>query len=214
MRRRSWIVLGIAAGALLVPGLASGGIGSHDVTVGDSASGGTYTPKNVSATVGSDNEVNWLPWNSTDPLGHNVKQDKNLFNSGDPVTNDPNGFTRILSAGTFGYYCTVHGAPGVGMAGAIKVKPAMNPDPSGKPFTVIWGGQETQSGNAFDVRYRAGKGKWKMWKKGTKSFQAVFGKSGKPVSIHSGTAYKFQVRSKQAGTSRVSKYSPSLTVKP
>jgi len=206
------IVLGIAAGALLVPGLASGGLGSHDVTVADATSGGTYTPKNISATVGSDNQVNWLPWNTADI--HNVKQDKNLFSSGNPVTSDSDGFTRILSAGTFGYYCTAHGAPGIGMAGTIKVKPAMSPDPSGKPFTVIWGGQETQSGNAFDVRYRAGNGKWKMWKKGTKGFKAVFGKSGKPVRIHSGTAYKFQVRSKDAGTKKVSKYSPSLTVRP
>jgi plastocyanin len=212
--RRRLIVLGIAAGALLVPGLASGGV-VHDVAVNDADAThntGFYAPKNITAKVGTDNEVNWLPWDTVDM--HNIRQNKNLFSSGAAVSNDPDGFSRIFSAGTFGYFCTLHGAPGIGMAGTIKVKPTMSPDPAGKPFTVIWSGSGTQTGNAFDVRYRVGNGKWKMWKKGTKGSQAVFGKNGKPVAVHSGKAYKFQVRSKDAGTKKVSGYSPSLTVKP
>jgi plastocyanin len=154
----------------------------------------------------------WTRAGSGNP--HNVRQDAGLFRSGNPAAG-PFSFTISASAGTYHYYCEIHGSPTGGMDGVVKVRPAFNAAPAGNPFTLIWADPSTNTGKAFDVRYKVGSGAFKTWKTDTTQFQAVFGRNMKPVPVMPGTRYQFQARSEQAGNhSRVSSWSPSLTVNP
>lgn len=145
---------------------------------------------------------------------HNVRQDAGLFRSGNP-TITPINFSVSASAGSYHYYCEIHGSPAGGMAGTVKVRPVFKAAPAGNPFTVIWADSGTNTGKAFDIRYKAGPGAWRIWKNDTKQFQAVFGQSLMPVAVMPGTTYQFQVRSEQATNhTRFSGWSPTLTVSP
>ncbi len=146
---------------------------------------------------------------------HNVRQDNRLFRSGNPTTG-PINFTISASAGSYHYFCEIHGSRTGGMAGVVKVRPAFTAAPTGNPFTVIWADSSTNTGKAFDVRYRVGaSGTWKIWKNDTALFQAVFGQSNKPVAVMPGTTYQLQVRSEQASDhTKTSGWSPTLSVTP
>jgi len=107
----------------------------------------------------------------------------------------------------------VHGFPGGGMDGVIKVRPSFDPVPSGRPFTVIWASSGTDTGEAFDVRFKRGSGDWRIWRNDTTRFQAVFGNHRRPVRVRLNQVYKFQVRSEKASNhSRRSDWSPTLRV--
>ena len=141
---------------------------------------------------------------------HNIRQDDRLFRSGDPTTG-PINFAINASAGSFHYYCEVHRFSG--MTGLVRVRPVHDPDPSGRPFTVIWAGSGTNTGGAFDVRFKRGSGDWKTWKNDTERFRGVFGKDHRPVRVRANTVYKFQVRSERSGNhSKRSGWSPTLRV--
>src|SRR3989442_9526651 len=95
---------------------------------------------------------------------HNVRQDDRLFRSGN-VTAGPINYTISASAGSYHYYCELHGSRAGGMAGAVKVRPTFNAAPVGNPFTVIWADSAPNTGKAFDVRYRIGTaGTWHIWR--------------------------------------------------
>jgi plastocyanin len=141
---------------------------------------------------------------------HNVRQDFKLFYSG-PATTAPINFSISASAGTYHYYCEIHGTTSSGMAGVVKVRPTFNANPTGNPFTVIWALTGTNTGNQFDVRYRVDGGTWKTWKNDVTSRSAVFGLNGAPVVVSPGHTYQFQVRSQKVPT-QPSGFSPTLTV--
>ncbi len=154
----------------------------------------------------------WTRATSGNP--HNVRQDAGLFRSGNPTTG-PFNFSISASSGTYHYYCEVHGSPTGGMAGVVKVRPVFNTAPTGNPFTVIWADSATNTGKAFDVRYKVGTGAFKTWKNDTSQLMAVFGQNMKPVPVILGKTYQFQVRSEQASNhSKFSGWSPTLTVSP
>jgi hypothetical protein len=136
---------------------------------------------------------------------HSVHQDDGLFDSGDP-TAGPIDFTVDFSAGTFHYYCEVHGSPTGGMDGVVRVPVRINVAPTGRPFTVRWATQDTQTGSIFDVQYKVGSGEWRNWKVDTSKLKAVFGKNGNPVVVKAGVKYSFRARSQEG--SATSKYSP------
>ena len=78
--------------------------------------GHTFSPATV--TINAGQPVCWS-WTGTPDI-HNVKSEDGTFTSGSP---DNHGvFQRTFTtAGTYGYYCEVHGAPGSGMHGTVVV---------------------------------------------------------------------------------------------
>ena len=170
-------------------------------------------PTPVTGTFGFTN-YQWV----RDPAAvdfHNVRQDDNLFRSGDPTDNPAFDYTVAVSAGTFHYYCEVHGSPTGGMDGTIKVRPGILKSTSTDEFGVVWAAKLTQTGNAFDVRYRINNGDWKIWKNDTKKFEATFGKNNNPVDVKPGKTYAIESRSEEANKpSKHSDWSPPITTTP
>lgn len=84
-----------------------------DVTVGP---GNSFSPKSV--TVQAGDSVRWTSAGGT----HNVVADDGTFSSGAPGSGWT--FTRAFAAaGSFPYYCELHGAPGgLGMSGTVTVQ--------------------------------------------------------------------------------------------
>ena len=149
-------------------------------------------------------------------LPHNVRQDFGLFNSGSP-TSGPINFSIRASAGTFHYYCTLHGSTSGGMDGVVRVRPIFAAAPTGAPFTVTWaltGTTGTNTGNQFDVQYRVGTTTtWKFWRNDTATRSGVFGQNNQPVQVLLGRTYQFRVRSQRStAPSQPSGWSPILTV--
>lgn len=71
------------------------------------------------------NEGEMVTWNNTVGF-HNVKSDTGLFTSGAPASAPWTYSHTFPTAGTYPYYCEVHGgAGGVGMSGVVKVLPSM-----------------------------------------------------------------------------------------
>jgi plastocyanin len=147
---------------------------------------------------------------------HNVRQDFALFNSGQP-TFGPINFSVSASAGTYHYYCTLHGTPnpgGSGMDGVVKVRPTFGANPTGLPFTVRWALTGTTTGNQFDVRFRVGtSGAWTLWKNDVAARSGVFGQGGQPVQVIANRTYQFQARSQRSSApGKPSGWSPTLSV--
>jgi plastocyanin len=206
--RAGWGAVSVAlVVTLLGAGPARSGV-PESVAVEDSE----FVPDDVSVPLAG--SVRWT-WEEA-VAEHNVREDHKLFRSGDPVAGPDETFERTFSAGTFHYYCEPHGDPAGGMDGRVRVQPAVAASPDGLPFTVRWATVDTQTGTAFDVRFRVGSGDWRTWLTDTVGRRRVFGKDGKPVRVHAGTMYSFQVRSqKNASTpNAVSRYSPAESFTP
>jgi plastocyanin len=205
---RRYLLIGTAAALLAIPGLAFGRT-TTTVTVSDNA----FTPKAVTKTVGT-GAVHWR-WgtNGTTAFPHNARQNDKLFYSGRLTNSKPAGFTIVPSAGGFRYYCELHGSrTGTGMAGTIKIRPATF-NQTARAFGVRWSIGSSDTGNAFDVRYRVDGGKWKVWKKDVENAQATFGAKRKPVRVRPGHTYDVQARSEKASNPKKrSKWSPRVRV--
>lgn len=124
--RRSLSALGHATaliGFCLLFALPQVGIAAiHQVTL----SGLSFTPANLVIQTGD--TVRWR----NEGGFHDVVADDGSFTSGAPTTA---GFVfehTFNQPGTFGYYCSVHGAPNQGMAGSITVQgdPVTDPAPT------------------------------------------------------------------------------------
>lgn len=207
---RRYLLIGAAATLLAIPALAFGRA-TTTVTVapGDNL---TFGPKTVAKTVGAGG-IHWQ-WGASGStaLPHNVRQDDKLFRSGSLTTSNPAGFSVVPSAGSFHYYCELHGSPSGGMAGAIKIKPAIF-NKTANSFGVRWSPGTNQTGDAFDVRYRVDGGTWKTWKNDVTVAQATFGASNKPVHVGPGHTYDVQARSeKKSDPSKQSGWSPLARV--
>jgi hypothetical protein len=204
------VLAAVIAVLLALPTLSFGGGSITQITLYDSPDN-SFVPKNAPTRDLGTGSFHW----SRDVASfndHNVRQDDKLFRSGE-VTSGPIDFQLTVSAGTFHYYCENHGSRTSGMEGTVKVRPSLVPDPIGRPFTIVWADINTESGNAFDVRYKRGGGTWKIWRNDTSAFSAVFGRHKHPERIQLGSTYKFQARSeKKSNPSKRSKWSPTLTV--
>ncbi len=109
MRLRTPLLL-LLAFCCVAPQLASAAIVA--VAVGP---GNAFSPKFPTINVGD--TVRWTLMGGT----HNVSSDSGLFRSGN-VSGSWGPFDHTFnSAGTFGYHCELHGAPGSGMFGTITV---------------------------------------------------------------------------------------------
>lgn len=200
------MIVVVVFGAIVVPGAQAGitGVGIDD---------NVFTPSSVSGVAGDSLTWDWL----TPMRSHNVRQNKTLFRSGSPTSDDNASFTRVFSAGTFAYYCEVHGGPGSGMDGTVKVRPTVAEAPTGLPFTVTWASASSNTGAAFDVEYRVGTtGDWVAWNTDTTDLSDVFGDGNDPVQVQSGVTYQVRVRSQKsvAATGKTSKFSPKVAFTP
>ena len=102
-------------GAVTSPTPTDGGVTSGAAIAGLTD---TWDPADVTVSVGD--TVTWTWSGSAD--GHNVLGvDDTAINSGDKSADGSYSYT-FATAGTFNYYCTVHGtADGAGMAGTVTV---------------------------------------------------------------------------------------------
>jgi plastocyanin len=205
---RRYVLIGAVTALLAIPALASGRA-TTNVELTDS---NTYAPGNVTKNVGA-GAIHWQ-WGTdgTTFAAHNVRQDNKLFYSGRLTNSKPAGYTITPSAGSFHYYCELHGSPTGGMAGTIKIRPAIF-NKTATSFGVRWSPGTDQTGNAFDVRYRVDGGAWKTWKNHVVAAQGIFGAGGKPVPVRPGHTYDVQARSeKTSNVSKASGWSPSARV--
>lgn len=145
---------------------------------------------------------------------HNVRQDRKLFYSGPPAVDDTFGITA--SAGTFPYYCEIHGGPGTGMHGTLRIRPAELATKTKRGVIQIgvrWAPDSPQTGDQFDVQYRVDQGDWKSWRKNTSKTEGSFGRNDNPVDVKPSKTYRFRARSEVASNpNRASAFSPALVV--
>jgi plastocyanin len=190
------IVLGVALG-VAVP--AHAGNIAEIVEVGDNF----FDPDTVAgAHPGEAVRWDWVGTSAT----HNVRQVRGLFRS--PLSNEPGTmYTRTFSAGTFPYECEIH-APF--MAGTVKVQVWQGATPSGLPL-IKWAFPNSDTGNAFDVQFRVGDGRWRPWRTDTLKLQGAFGRNDRPVRFNPAREYWFRARSQKGVNTpaKISGWSPA-----
>ena len=120
------------AALLLAPALAFAA--TFDVSIIDNK----FIPENLAIAPGD--TVKWTQNGSTD---HTVTADNGiLFNSGEIGPAATFSYT-FPTAGRFGYYCQLHGSPGLDMFGSIRVVDAANNHPPATPTNVSPGAGAT-----------------------------------------------------------------------
>jgi plastocyanin len=199
------LLLALTVGAAFL--FASGALAAPQQIVIDD---NTYAPDNPPLKpLAAGPTFNWKTAPTSDRR-HNVREDHKLFFSGALTTAEIN-FSVSASAGTFHYYCELHGDEVSGMDGFVRVRPTSSPGPAGNPFQVNWALPGTTTGNRFDVRYRQGTtGPFIMWRNDTSARSSVFGQNGQPVAVVVGRKYQFQARSQNV-PANPSGWSPALT---
>jgi plastocyanin len=119
------VVLVVAAVALQAPMLRGAGASPGAATFNIAVSAFEFDPADRTIATGDTIEWSW----STSPDEHNVRFTSGSETSGAPATSDTYSRT-FTSAGTYDYYCEVHGTPqGGGMAGTITVQAAATNTP-------------------------------------------------------------------------------------
>jgi plastocyanin len=216
-----------ALGAVLLAAPASAGIEQRTYVERDGEN--RFGPRVKTANLG-ESVFSWVWEDQPTARQHNVRQDRRLFRSGDPVMDPAAPFFLSASAGTHHYYCEVHGSRDGGMEGRIRVRPAALPPELDRSFVVRWaiGGEAlrdvgaagrwgsqgpTVTGDRFDVRFKVEDGDWRTWRTDTSKVEARFGRDDNPVHVGIGKTYRFRARSQQGPSpDRRSGWSPRLTV--
>ena len=210
MRGAGMTLVALAAAALAAPALA--GPAPTQVSVIDDE----FTPENAEQALGASTRWTWDDEGDVFFNEHNVREDSKIFFSG-PVTDDPSTiFTTSIASGKYHYYCDLHGTPRQGMEGTIKVRPTIGGF-DGEAATVTWGDEDVQKPSQYDVKYRAGNGKWKDWVKNKTAVSGEFGANDKPVNVREGKTYSFRARTELRNKpEKASKFSPvsSFSIKP
>jgi plastocyanin len=206
--RRRWmkryLMIAALAAGLAVPAVAPASPAVTEISVEDNF----FNPANPAvANFATGSDFHWTR-GAFSSESHNIRQDQLLFRSGNPTTG-PIDYTITASAGSYHYYCEVHGTSTSGMQGTIKVRPKKS-NVTTTSFRVTWASLSTNTGDRFDVRYRVDGGSWVNWKTNTTSFSATFG-NGDPVTLAPGHTYQVQTRTRKAGTTSKSKWSPAVT---
>jgi hypothetical protein len=203
--RRFSVIGGIVAAALLA-GAPSASAGFASITVNDNF----FNPDRATLPHGPE----CFQWDWGTPNNpHNVRQDRKLFYSGAPTASDSAFFGRCASAGSFHYYCEVHGFASGGMDGRLRVRPTSPKSTSDDRFRVTWALDNSNTGNRFDVRFRVGNGDWRDWRKDTERLSGLFGRNNTPVDVRPNRTYFFKARSQKGpNDNRVSGWSPRLRV--
>jgi len=204
-------VLCMIAAAAITPFASAGGGGPFAIQFTDDPA--VFAPKAATTTVdrapagAGGAEFAWLGPGTTDE--HNVRQDDRLFRSG-PASEDFHEYQTDISAGRYHYYCELHGSPSGGMAGTVRVRPAI------EGAFVRWADSASEANQRFAVEFRKqGARKWKTWKRATKAARLKFGARNKPVNVQPGRKYEVRVRTflasnkkKRSGWSPVVSFDP------
>jgi plastocyanin len=193
-RTARWVLLGTILLATAMP--ADAGI-EASVSVDDNV----FDPNVVPSLLAGD-AVRW-EWigNGT----HNVRQVGGLFRSA--LSNDPGTlYTRTFSSGTFPYECEIHEPL---MIGTVEVELWQGTSPSGLPL-IKWAFPDSNTGRAFDVKFRIGDGPWRAWRTDTTSLGGVFGRNDRPVHFNPAKEYWFRARSQKGlnTPTKISRWSP------
>jgi plastocyanin len=171
-----------------------------------------FAPRTLDVSLGD--SVFWSRLTPGAP--HNVREDARIFRGANMLSKEPSygpiDFAVRFSAGTFHYYCEVHGGPSGGMDGLIRVPVTIKDAPSGPRFRVRWAAGGAQTGTRWDVRYRVGGSKWRLWRARTTSRVAVFGAGKDPVRVREGKRYRFRARA--VGSEGASRWSPQVSYRP
>jgi plastocyanin len=192
------IALAMGAAALAAPAVA-GPPPTTNVSLGDDF----FDPDDASQILGSSTHWDWLDTISDE---HNVRQDDKLFRSGAPTSNIATTYTTVIAAGTFPYYCELHGN-GI-MDGVVRVKPLVG-GYDGETLTVMWGDDGVERPSQYDVKYRVNDGKWKGWIKNTTAIRRKFGRNDNPVNVQKGKTYSFRGRTElRSNPKKASGFSP------
>jgi plastocyanin len=201
------ILLGVLAALLAVPTFASAGGGPQPVVFKDNQ----FVPAISPETTAPQSTINWN--REAGSVGsHNIRQDDKLFRSGNPSASF-SSYSRRPSAGTFHYYCENHGSPTSGMQGKLRVTPVVGRGFPDSTFKVLWASADTNTGSAFDVRFRVPGGEWRNWRNDTTKFSGHFGRNDRPVAVVPGAEYDFQVRSEKASNpAKRSNWSPPYEI--
>ena len=108
-------VLGCSSGSSY-PTSSGGGGGGHTISL--VMAGTAFSPSPDTVAVGST-----VTWTNNDGFGHTVTSSPSsaeVFNSS--VASGASYSRTFNTAGTFAYYCSIHGTPTSGMRGTIVVK--------------------------------------------------------------------------------------------
>lgn len=109
----AWVVYGMSA-----PGASRAA--TANVAVGASGGGLVFVPATTNINTGDTVLWTWVG------SFHSTTGDTSIWDSG--VHNAGNTFSRVFSSsGSFPYHCSIHGSPGVGMAGSIIVAAPNSP---------------------------------------------------------------------------------------
>ncbi len=153
----------------------------------------------------------FFSWADSVEREHNVRHDSKLFYSGDPTDDPSTAYSFTISAGTWHYFCEVHGSRRGGMDGVVRVKPSSSQALSGE-IRIDWG-NGTSTGDRWDVRFRVGKRDFRTWHSNTTLSYDIFGTNDVPVDVKPGKTYTFQARSElSSDPTRRSGWSPKLVV--
>jgi plastocyanin len=166
-----------------------------------------FAPDEIGNQVGD--TVRWFSDGTSND--HNVREDGELFDSG-LASSMPLDFPVVFSAGTFHYYCEVHGSEFGGMDGLVKIPVRIGRAPDGLSFTVRWATDASETGSVYDVQFKVGAGDWRNWRANTSTLSGVFGRNRNPVRVRDGVLYKFRARSQEG--SEFSRYSPVRSFRP
>jgi plastocyanin len=148
-------------------------------------------------------------WVTSGPnADHNVREDSRLFRSGAPGKGHE--FREEISAGSWHYYCEVHGSILGGMDGTIDVRPVVS-HRDGHSALVRWADNDSESGDRYEVEWRVKDKRWQTWKESTVEQKLEFGGSGSPVAADPDRTYEVRARSFAADhPSRRSGLSPAV----
>jgi plastocyanin len=196
-----------AAGlALAVSAVVPAGAGAAAaITVEPTPGQNSFSPQQVTQPLGESTFTwTWGSGGAGTVSPHDVEQNALLFDSGQ--AKNMGSFEVTASAGAFPYFCSIH----FGMQGRVSVTPSGG-EAYPKPFRVAWASKATETGKRFDVRFKAGDGRWKIWREDTRTLSGVFGRNGEPARVKDGTHYSFQARSLRT-TRKRSDWSPPLAV--
>ena len=125
MRRPSTVLLGLVT---LTCGLLAGAGRAGAATVDVGIAGNGFSPSTVNIQVGDT-----VRWTNDTGTFHDVKANDNSYGN---TAGTSWTFTHTFSApGSFGYYCSIHGFPGGGMAGTVVVSGGTSSQPGTLRFS-------------------------------------------------------------------------------
>jgi plastocyanin len=158
----------------------------------------TFSPASVTIAQGDT-----VRWTNNDTLSHSSKSKQNFWNG--PNIGQGGTFSEassFLNAGSYGYFCEVHG---FSMSGKVKVRMKKSGSP-GAGWTVRWSSlNENPSSRTFDVQVdRPGSSGFESFRSNTHSRSASFNPS------REGT-YVFRARTDIVG-GQSSGYSPKMSL--